>query len=394
MFQDSDFNVLDDDMEDVEGETVHTTTTGVSVVSTPVTTTGVVISIAEPRTPPTTAATVFIDQDLTIAQTLIKMKEEKAKEKGVAIKDVKDSPRPIRSITTLQPLLTIVPKDKGKGVLVEEEHEKPKKVKRRDQGKKQEEATSAALAEEFDEIQARINADHELAIRLTHEEQEKYTIEERARFTKKRPRADSEEESSKKQKLEEDNDAEKEELRDSMDVVPWDDVAIDVESLATKYLIIDWKIHILNENMMYYQIIRADGSSKNYKIFSEMHDDFDKQDVIDLHRLVNEIYETTSPEGYDLLLWGDLKTLFEPNEEDEIWKNQQDYNLISWRLFDSCGVYVMLMNIGVAIHMMIEKKYPLTQEMLSRMLNRRLEVDYESEMAFELLRFTRSQLQK
>ncbi|GJU43043.1 putative ribonuclease H-like domain-containing protein [Tanacetum coccineum] len=87
MFQDSDFNVLDDDMEDVEGETVHTTTTGVSVVSTPVTTTGVVISIAEPRTPPTTAATVFIDQDLTIAQTLIKMKEEKDKEKGFAIKD-------------------------------------------------------------------------------------------------------------------------------------------------------------------------------------------------------------------------------------------------------------------------------------------------------------------
>ncbi|GKD52247.1 hypothetical protein Tco_1281223 [Tanacetum coccineum] len=218
--------------------------------------------------------------------------------------------------------------------------------------------------------------------------------QQQAESTKKRPRADSEEESSKKQKLEEDNDAEKEELRDSMDVVPRDDVAIDVESLATKYPIVDWKTHILNENMMYYQIIRADGSSKNYKIFSEMLDDFDRQDVIDLHRLVNERYETTSPEGYDLLLWGDLKTLFEPNEEDEIWKNQQDYNLISWRLFDSCGVHVLLMNTGVAIHMMIEKKYPLTQEMLSRMLNRRLEVDYESEMAFELLRFTRSQLQK
>ncbi|GKA87277.1 hypothetical protein Tco_0808988 [Tanacetum coccineum] len=101
-----------------------------------------------------------------------------------------------------------------------------------------------------------------------------------------------------------------------------------------------------------------------------------EQDVIDLHRLVNERYEITSPEGYDLLLWGDLKTLFEPNEEDEIWKNQQDYNLISWRLFDSCGVHVLLMNTGVAIHMMIEKKYPLTQEMLSGMLNRRLEVDY------------------
>ncbi|GKG04651.1 hypothetical protein Tco_0315038, partial [Tanacetum coccineum] len=45
-----------------------------------------------------------------------------------------------------------------------------------------EEATSAALAKEFDEIQARIDDDHELAIRMTHEEQEKYTIEERARL--------------------------------------------------------------------------------------------------------------------------------------------------------------------------------------------------------------------
>ncbi|GJZ94182.1 hypothetical protein Tco_0666385 [Tanacetum coccineum] len=79
MFQDSDFDVLDDDMEDVEGETVHTATTRVSAVSAPVTTAGVAISTAEPRTPPTTAATAFIDEDLTIAQTLIKMKERKAR---------------------------------------------------------------------------------------------------------------------------------------------------------------------------------------------------------------------------------------------------------------------------------------------------------------------------
>ncbi|GKB77907.1 retrovirus-related pol polyprotein from transposon TNT 1-94, partial [Tanacetum coccineum] len=106
-----------------------------------------------------------------------------------------------------------------------------------------------------------------------------------------------------------------------MDVVLRDDIAIDVESIATKYPIVDWKTHVLTENMMYYQIIRADGSSKNYKIFSEMLNDFDRQDVLNLHR-----------------------------------------------------------------QMMIEKKYPLTQEMLSRMLSRRLEVDQESEMAFELLR--------
>ncbi|GKB80493.1 hypothetical protein Tco_0947388 [Tanacetum coccineum] len=73
---------------------------------------------------------------------------------------------------------------------------------------------------------------------------------------------------------------------------------------------------------MYYQIIRADGSEKYYKTFSVMLDDFDRQDVLDLYRLVKERFETASPEGYDILLWGDHITLFEPSEEDEIWKAQ------------------------------------------------------------------------
>ncbi|GJS97615.1 hypothetical protein Tco_0804583 [Tanacetum coccineum] len=72
----------------------------------------------EPRTPPTTTS-LFDDKDITMAQTLIKMKEEKAKDKGVLIKDVDDSSRPARSILTLKPLPTIDPKDKGKGVLKE-----------------------------------------------------------------------------------------------------------------------------------------------------------------------------------------------------------------------------------------------------------------------------------
>ncbi|GKC76869.1 hypothetical protein Tco_1127643 [Tanacetum coccineum] len=67
---------------------------------------------------------------------------------------------------------------------------------------------------------------------------------------------------------------------------------------------------------------------------------------------------------------------------------------LATKLFDSCRVYVLLMDTGYAIHMLIEKTYPLTQEMLSRMLSRRLEVDHECEMAYELLRFTRSQLNK
>ncbi|GKC26098.1 hypothetical protein Tco_1033392 [Tanacetum coccineum] len=48
----------------------------------------------------------------------------------------------------------------------------------------------------------------------------------------------------------------------------------------------------------------------------------------------------------------------------------------------------------ITSNMMIEKNIHLLRRMLSRMINRRLEVDHESEIAFELLRFIRSQLKK
>nr|GEW41682.1 hypothetical protein [Tanacetum cinerariifolium] len=71
-------------------------------------------------------------------------------------------------------------------------------------------------------------------------------------------------------------------------------------------------------------IIRANGRTKYYNIFCAMLDDFDRQDVLDLYRLVKERFETTNLEGYDRFLWGDLITLFEPSLEDEIWKAQPD----------------------------------------------------------------------
>ncbi|GKA19518.1 hypothetical protein Tco_0699433 [Tanacetum coccineum] len=189
---------------------------------------------------------------------------------------------------------------------------------------------------------------------------------EKEAISKKRAGEKPSEESVKRQKVE--DDAEKEELKACLEIVPGDDSAVN--------------------------IIRADGSTKYYKIFSAILDDFDRQDVLDLYRLVKERFETTSPEGYDRLLWGDLITLFEPSEEDEIWKTQQDYTLITWRLYDSCGVHLLLMDTRISIHMLVEKKHPLTQEMLLRMLSRRLEVDHECKMAYELIRFIKSQYKK
>ncbi|GJV09154.1 hypothetical protein Tco_1346810 [Tanacetum coccineum] len=158
-------------------------------------------------------------------------------------------------------------------------------------------------------------------------------------------RKDSEE-SAKRQKLEE--ESEKEELQVYLNIVP-EEEGLDIESLATK------------------------------------------QDVLELYKLVKERFQTASPKGYDLLLWGDLKTMLEPNEKDDIWRNQQDWNLINWKLHNFCGVHVILMNNGLVIHMMVEKKYPLSQDTLSKMLNKRLKVDHQSEIGYELIR---SQIQQ
>ncbi|GKC07274.1 hypothetical protein Tco_0998884, partial [Tanacetum coccineum] len=78
---------------------------------------------------------------------------------------------------------------------------------------------------------------------------------------------------------------------------------------------------------------------------------------------------------------GDLKTMFEPHVEDTVWRNQQDYKVLDWKLYDSCGVHSLRMQ-HVHIHMLVEKKYPLIPSTLTMMLEKKLQIDYESEMAY------------
>ncbi|GJZ67456.1 hypothetical protein Tco_0630696 [Tanacetum coccineum] len=64
---------------------------------------------------------------------------------------------------------------------------------------------------------------------------------------------------------------------------------------------------------------------------------------------------------------------------------------ISHKAFDRFGVHVLLMETGFVIHMMVENKYPLSQDTLSKALSRRLEFDHQSEMGYELIMFVKSQ---
>ncbi|GJT07698.1 putative ribonuclease H-like domain-containing protein, partial [Tanacetum coccineum] len=70
----------------------------------------------------------------------------------------------------------------------------------------------------------------------------------------------------------------------------------------------------------------------------EMLNDFDRKDLIVLYRLFNEKYASTRPGFDDLMLWGDMKIMFEPNDDDVVWKNHHSQELIEWKLYDSCGV--------------------------------------------------------
>ncbi|GJY56295.1 hypothetical protein Tco_0455410 [Tanacetum coccineum] len=190
--------------------------------------------------------------------------------------------------------------------------------------------------------------------------------ETRVEGSSKRAREELEQESSKKQKLEDDKEIVK--LKRLMEVMrDKEEVALDVIPLAIKSLsIVDWKIHKEGKKS-YYQIIRADGHLKSK-------------------------YGSTRPaEDLDLVLYGDLKTMFEPHVEDNIWKNQSDYKVLDWKLYDSCGVH-SLRKQNVHIHMLVDKRYPFTTPTITNMLNRKLKDDHWNEMCYQLLNLLTKQL--
>nr|GEU71738.1 hypothetical protein [Tanacetum cinerariifolium] len=104
------------------------------------------------------------------------------------------------------------------------------------------------------------------------------------------------------------------------------------------------------------------------------------EDLKDLYKLVKARYGSTRPvDNMDYLLWSDMKLMFEPYVQDEVWKRQQGYKVLKWKLYASCGVHSLRMQ-SIQIYMLVEKKFPLTPPTLSMMLERKLQIDYEKYM--------------
>ncbi|GJW97906.1 hypothetical protein Tco_0179714 [Tanacetum coccineum] len=172
------------------------TTVGVSVSTVePITTVSVNITTAEPSTPPTTTKTIIEDEDLTIAQTLMKMRSEKSKVRGVVMKEPSETATRPRVPPQQHDL-----KDKGKGKMVEKE----KPLKKKDQIKFDEEIAQRLQAQmqaeleekerlarereedaniaEWDNSQVMMDVDYELATRIQALEHEELTIEEKLKM--------------------------------------------------------------------------------------------------------------------------------------------------------------------------------------------------------------------
>nr|GEX73038.1 hypothetical protein [Tanacetum cinerariifolium] len=75
---------------------------------------------------------------------------------------------------------------------------------------------------------------------------------------------------------------------------------------------------VCRRDVGYYEIHRADGSYKTYIFFSEMLNDFDREDLIMLYRLFDEKYASTRSRFNDLILWGDMKIMFKPDGDEEV----------------------------------------------------------------------------
>ncbi|GJT17554.1 hypothetical protein Tco_0876260 [Tanacetum coccineum] len=73
----------------------------------------------------------------------------------------------------------------------------------------------------------------------------------------------------------------------------------------------------LRMGMHVYKIIRADGNTSYHKTFESMLKSFDRHD---------------------------LEILVDPKQDDDIWKNQNQWKIISWKLYETCGVHTLMVD--------------------------------------------------
>ncbi|GKC39318.1 hypothetical protein Tco_1051702 [Tanacetum coccineum] len=212
---------------------------------------------------------------------------------------------------------------------------------------RQEQASLNYIANLYNEVQARIDVDHEFCQRVKKTRNVNYgerdqdlaeyfeiamkeLVEERAAVIRNKPPTKSqlrslmmtylkhtdfvpigsEEDERLIQKMNKKTDSDLEEevhLKTFLKLVLDEEGIIDYEVLEKRFPIINWesKFYHLDRHgaeCIYYMIFRSDESSRWIKTFSEMVTMFDMLYLKDLYNLAMQRFESTTPEGVDLVL--------------------------------------------------------------------------------------------
>nr|GEX65712.1 hypothetical protein [Tanacetum cinerariifolium] len=120
-----------------------------------------------------------------------------------------------------------------------------------------------------------------------------------------------------------------EKVKEMMQLVPIEEVY--VEALQVKHPIIDWKVH-------------TEGQRSYWKIT----------------RLVKESLSIRpAASDKEMELWVELKRLYEPDVEDQLWTHTQNlmHAPVEWKLYDMCGVHHVTSK-DKEIFMLVEKTTP------------------------------------
>nr|GEY39650.1 putative ribonuclease H-like domain-containing protein [Tanacetum cinerariifolium] len=244
---------------------------------------------------------------------------------------------------------------KGKEKMIESETPKKKKIQEQmdiqmaTQLEEEMERDAQRMNEQItrDAEIARIHAEEELLMMINSLERSNETIEdfipmgskeETERFNRKGLRLEqvSEKKLKTSKEVPEEVKATKEVPEDKvkvmMQLVPVEEVY--VEALQVKHPIINWKVHTEGQRS-YWKIIRLGGSSISYQIFVDMLKHLDREDLNQLWSLVKETLSIRPPTSdKEMELWVELKKLYEPDDEDQLWTHTQNlmHAPVEWKL--------------------------------------------------------------
>ncbi|GJU71488.1 hypothetical protein Tco_1262893 [Tanacetum coccineum] len=124
-------------------------------------------------------------------------------------------------------------------------------------------------------------------------------------------------------------------------------------------------------------------------------------DLSKLYGMVVKHYEVNPLAGTGLILWGDLHVLFESTtggSSVEVWNDQQEWVIRSWKLFPFSGVHVLETFAGKILYMFADTSLFLySVSLMKKMLKHKLEVEIDGvgndmTYAVQLIKFIKNQL--